>query len=260
MTESANDWSSKIDRLDLSLFDKIPSQTNAGDRRSLLAVQRATARCHKEYVYLEIGSHLGGSIQPHLVDDRCKKIYSIDARPSQQPDDRSPGYIAYYDNNSTERMLNLLSSIGYGDISKIKCFNQDASEINTSSILERPELILIDGEHTNSAVMSDFQFCSKLASQDGTILFHDFDFIYPAILEICNLLNKQRKRHLAIKLEDAVFAIFFNPEIVRSDSYLSLYRRKNKYFLRKLQMKTWFYKSIAEPCIAILKSVRCMFR
>ena len=56
-----------IDALDLRVFDRVPSQTTADDRRSLLAVQRAVARHFGEYCYLEIGSHLGGSIQTHLT-------------------------------------------------------------------------------------------------------------------------------------------------------------------------------------------------
>jgi hypothetical protein len=47
-----NDWTDRVEALDLSLFNAISSQTSEGDRRSLLAVQRAIARGHNEYVYL----------------------------------------------------------------------------------------------------------------------------------------------------------------------------------------------------------------
>lgn len=56
------DVSARIDRLDITLFDHVFSDTSASDRRALLAAQRAVARAHGEYVYLEIGSHLGGTI------------------------------------------------------------------------------------------------------------------------------------------------------------------------------------------------------
>jgi hypothetical protein len=62
--------SDRIEDLDVGLFDAIPSQTSADTRRSLLAVHRATARRHGEIAYLEIGSHLGGSLQPYLLDPR----------------------------------------------------------------------------------------------------------------------------------------------------------------------------------------------
>ena len=38
--------------------------------------------------YLEIGSHLGGSLQALVADPRCMEIVSIDTRPDSQPDDR----------------------------------------------------------------------------------------------------------------------------------------------------------------------------
>lgn len=79
-----NDWIERINKLDLSLYNSILSSTSTGCKRSLLAVQRVTAKKHKKYAYLEIGSHLGGTIQPHLVDDRCRRIYSIDPRPKTQ--------------------------------------------------------------------------------------------------------------------------------------------------------------------------------
>lgn len=116
----------QVEALDLSLFEKIESETSTEDRRSLLAVQRATTRRHERYVYLEIGSHIGGSIQPHLVDSRCKRIYSIDPRPSQQPDDRSEVGVCNYENNSTDRMIELLRAFAPNAVSKIQCFDMDA--------------------------------------------------------------------------------------------------------------------------------------
>jgi hypothetical protein len=96
----------KLNRLDLALFEKISSQTTEDDKRSLLAIQNATREIYPNYNYLEIGSHLGGSIQPHLVDEKCAKIYSIDKRPLVQPDERGVNY--GYPENSTQRMLDLL--------------------------------------------------------------------------------------------------------------------------------------------------------
>lgn len=247
-----NEWIDRIDKLDLSLFATIPSQTSDGDRRSLLAVQRATARRHKEYVYLEIGSHLGGSIQPHLVDDRCKRIYSIDARPSQQPDDRSLGCVVHYDDNSTERMLSMLGGMGYGDIARIECFDSDASEVDPSKIAGRPQIAFIDGEHTKATVISDFQFCSKVLSEEGIILFHDFGIIYPAILEICKRLDRQHRAYVPLKLESAVFAIFFDSGVLHSDPYLASLHKRNKNFWLGFRAKMWLKKWLPSP---LLKSV-----
>lgn len=214
----------QVEALDLSLFKRIDSETSTEDRRSLLAVQRATTRRHECYAYLEIGSHLGGSIQPHLVDTRCNRIYSIDPRPSQQADDRSELRVCNYEYNSTERMLALLRVIAPNEVSKIQCFNMDASEVDSSQITDRLQLAFIDGEHTKNAALSDFHFCNSVISNDGTIVFHDFGIIFPAIREICNSLDKKHMKYIPLKLEGGVFAIFYDTETIRSDPYLmSLY-------------------------------------
>ncbi len=255
-----SDWINKIETLDLSLFDAIPSQTTVGDRRSLLAVQRAIARKHNEYVYLEIGSHLGGTIQPYLADHRCKKIYSIDPRPSQQPDDRSPGYIAYYENNSSERMLNMLDSADLGDVAKIECIDLDASKVEPNRIVGRPRIVFIDGEHTKRTVISDFHFCNKIISKDGVILFHDFWIVHPAILDICNQLDQHNCTYRSLKLDDNMFAIFFDENLIISDSYLLLLRKKNKHFWYIFHLKTWLKQSLPGPLLTIIRSLRNVLR
>ena len=119
----ANSIDHRIQSLDVSLFEKIYSQTGIEDRESLLAIQNTTRNKYAPtpYAYLEIGSHLGGSIQPYLMDPQCSQIYSIDPRPRQQPDDRCPGYIANYEHNTTERMLELLEKVDKEALPKIKC-------------------------------------------------------------------------------------------------------------------------------------------
>src|SRR5580700_12032764 len=96
------DVDERITALDLSLFDGVSTQTYPEDRSSLLLLQRCVRRSG-DYIYAEIGSHLGGTLQPHLVDSRCTLIYSIDKRPLEQPDE-SRG-VWQYEGNSTKRML-----------------------------------------------------------------------------------------------------------------------------------------------------------
>src|SRR5262245_57388082 len=122
----------KLEALDISLFDSIETQSSSEDRLSWLAVQRAVRRRSRGYTYLEIGSHLGGSIQQHLPDPRCKAIFSIDKRPPQQADDRGHAYD--YPDNSTDRMLAELARVPGGDIAKVRCFDMDASEIPLDAI------------------------------------------------------------------------------------------------------------------------------
>jgi Methyltransferase domain len=229
----------RVESLALDLFDAIPSQTSAGDRRSLLAVQRATARRSERYAYLEIGSHLGGSIQPHLVDPRCERIYSIDPRPASQPDDRSPGYVARYEDNSTRRMLDLLRRISPEEVGKVRCFETDASAVDPVSIEPRPSIAFIDGEHTRRAVLSDFAFCRQVIAPGGTILLDDFPIVYAPVLEICRRLRLEGELFEAARLEGKVVGVFADPELLRSDPFLAHWSRRNRYALLRYRAKLW---------------------
>src|SRR5262245_61527637 len=178
-----------IDGLDLRLFEKIESQTSDQDKRSLLACQHAARELVPQYVYLEIGSHLGGSIQPHLLDDRCRKIYSIDKRPPKLPDDRGPDL--FYENNRTAVMLENLAMVSMDGLSKLECFDGEVGDITTGMIGEKPDLCFIDGEHTDRAVRRDFDFCLEVIGTRGGIIFHDAEIIYNALFRILEFLNAE---------------------------------------------------------------------
>ncbi len=161
--------------LDVRVFEKISSQTTGSDRRSLLFLQREVRGANPSYVYLEIGSHLGGSIQPYLLDRKCSKIYSIDKRSTSQPDERCEEDLGY-PGNTTERMLQNLRSIT-GDVSRVVCIDGDVSSIDMAQVDQSPDICLIDGEHTNKAVIRDFNFCKLVLNEDGLIVFHDANVV-----------------------------------------------------------------------------------
>jgi hypothetical protein len=229
----------RVDALSVDLFEAIPSQTSIATRRSLLAVQRATARRHREFAYLEIGSYLGGSIQPYLLDARCRAIYSIDPRPVRQADDRAPGCSRPYADNTTRRMMELLGKADAAQVDKVSCFEMDASEVDPARVAMRPLVALIDGEHTVRAVLSDFAFCQKVLAVGGTVVFDDFSIVYPAVLAVCRLLKRQRRRFTSARLEGKIFAIFFDAETVRLDPLLRRCRSRRRLSLPRYRLKLW---------------------
>src|SRR5438034_566550 len=166
--------------LDLSLFRWIESQTNETDRKALLSLREAICDIVGTYHYAEVGSHLGGSLQPHVIDARCVNIYSIDPRPLEQPDERSTGKHKY-EGNSTARMLCLLSTIPNANINKIQTFEISSWELSPSSIPKPVDLAFIDGEHTNSAVVRDFISVRRFLSPASILAFHDC-FVTPGAL------------------------------------------------------------------------------
>src|SRR5919204_195605 len=99
--------------LDTSLFEHVRSQTTELDRISLLALHNACREVHGRFAYLEIGSHLGGSLQVLVADQRCTSITSIDSRPESAPDVRG---VSSYPGNATARMLERLAAVPGADL------------------------------------------------------------------------------------------------------------------------------------------------
>lgn len=219
MRTSKEQFETMISSLDLELFSMIHSSTTDGDRRSLLAVHNAMRALKSPYVYLEIGSHLGGTIQPYLLDSRCSKIYSIDKRPPKQPDER--GADDYYPDNSTERMLNALRELSEENVKKIVCFDHDASDIDRKQITARPDICFIDGEHTDDAVISDFSFSRAVLNESGVIVFHDSNIVFNGLAYIIRGLKKERTRFSAYNLPDHVFVIEFGDCPIHKDDRVS---------------------------------------
>lgn len=202
----------RIEGLDISLYSQIQSQTTDADKRSLLAAQVCTRECVDRYVYLEIGSHLGGSIQPHLLDPKCRKIYSIDKRPPAQPDERGPTY--EYLDNSTERMLSLLTNIDPDGLKKIECIDADTKSISPSCIHDAPNLCFIDGEHTPAAVLADFDFCLKVCALGATIVFHDAQIVFRGLRSVVSKLKGARREFSQHALSDAVYVICLGGSLI----------------------------------------------
>jgi hypothetical protein len=194
----------RVRQLDLTLFAHVASQATDDDRRSLLALQAAIATRRETYVWLEIGSYLGGSLQPLVVDSRCSRIISIDPRPQIVPDDRDElGRYDYGIENTTAAMLAGLSSIPNADVTKIESIERSTAHINISDI-ERPDICFVDGEHTRAAVLQDARFCRQVVQDRGVIVFHDFRIIRPGIADF---LRETPGPVTAYLLSDSVFVI-----------------------------------------------------
>ena len=203
----------KLDRLDLSQFDPIGSSTLKSDRLALLSIREALcAGGLNRYEYLEVGSAYGGSLQPHVVDPRCSRIFSIDPRPAEQRDERWTDP-CHYGENSTQRMLGLLSAIPHADISKIQTFESCSWDISPAGIPATVNFAFVDGEHTNSAVIRDFEAVRRYLTPRSILAFHDCFVIPGAILDLRQLLVRERCRHQFLYFPKSyVVAIVFDPD------------------------------------------------
>ena len=247
----------RIASLDLSLFDAVPSQTTMADRRSLLCLQRAIREAHGEYVYLEIGSHLGGTIQQHLHDTSCRRVYSIDKRPAYQNDAR--GGTHPYPDNSTERMLACLRQIASADLSKLVCIESEVRAIEPECISEAPHYCFIDGEHTTDAVLADFAFCWRVAGQESVFCFHDADLVGSAIRRIEQGLRARGLTFQSAKLGGSIHVLSRDPGILAHEALTAERRNAAMYFLLA-RPRLAFTRYFDRPIRAALRPARRWLR
>jgi predicted O-methyltransferase YrrM len=241
-SNSQETFEQNLSNLDLKLFEKINSQSTDSDKKSLLACQLAVREIKPNYNYLEIGSYLGGSIQTHLLDAKCAKIYSIDKRPKQQPDERGIDYV--YQNNSTERMLENLREVAADKLEKITTIDGETREITADRVKDEIHLCFIDGEHTDNAVFSDFKFClNVLAKNGGAIVFHDAQITYNGIAECVKYLEENKISFRAYNLPSIVFVIEINDfPLHRNPKILDLLTNNYNGYLESLKYNDTYRK------------------
>jgi hypothetical protein len=213
----ASSLAERIEALDTSLFEALPSQTTENDRGSLLALHLAARERYGPFAYLEIGSHLGGSLQVLIADPACTSITSIDARPQVQPDER--GFDYRYPENSTAAMRSLLADVPDADLSKLDTHDADAADVPIEALRERPRLCLIDAEHTDEAVVRDADYCLRaLDPAGGLIIFHDVGVVYRGIRTWLDQRFEAGQEWLTpFALPDTLFAIEVGEVTLRDD-------------------------------------------
>jgi len=199
----------RINALDLSLFDAIDTQLTDADRWSLLALHVAWREVYGSFDYLEIGSHLGGSLQAVIRDPACRSIISIDSRPAAQPDER--GFTYEYPANSTERMLRELGNLEGADLSKLKTIDASTDTIRPDSLPTSVDVCLVDGEHTDEAALRDARFSLAAIGAEGCIAFHDIQVVYRALRTFLDDLEADAVPHRCYYLPHAVFAVEVGP-------------------------------------------------
>jgi hypothetical protein len=251
------DFETKISRLDTSLFRHIQSQTTENEKKSLLALQ-AASRELQPFVYLEIGSFLGGSLQPYIVDPKCQKIISIDPRPQASQDARGDKFRYPA---STQAMVEGLRNIPGANLEKLHCIESGTPALSPEKLPAQPSVCFIDGEHTDMAVLMDARFCLSALGERGMIVFHDANIVYAGIAGFIRELDNSGRPFRAFNLLDSVFFIevgetkISEREPVRSllqqryqgylwslaqtDGYRSFYRHPFFRLYRDIKTKTW---------------------
>jgi Methyltransferase domain len=249
----------RISELDTSLFEAISSESSDNDKRSLLACQNAMRNLHPDYGYLEIGSYLGGSIQPHLLDPLCARIVSIDKRPEQMPDNRGLTY--KYPNNTTARMIDRLRQVGPDQLEKLVCIDGDSDELDPAAIKYPVQLCFIDGEHTDEAVLRDFEFVRTTLGDKGVIIFHDAQIVYRGLVEIIDGLKASDQPFRAYNLPDYLLVIEIGDAPLHEDPRIAAMLVDNHVgYLASLQANDHYRRIANLPPVRLARSIRARIR
>ena len=230
----------------MDLFGHIDSQTTPDDRASLLAIQEA-ARALGPYTYLEVGSHLGGTIQPHIVDPLCRRIYSIDKRPTEQPDERGRSY-SYGESNTTQRMLDHLAAIPGADLTKLETFDSDTSDLTASVIADTPRYCFVDAEHTDRAIQSDFAFCEAVSHDQLVFVSHDAYIVYRGLKAIVDRLTNASRFHRVLFLPSHLFLIDTVGRLSSHPAVIARALESWRGYLDGLLINDWYKQEFLKLC------------
>jgi Methyltransferase domain len=194
-----------IDAADASVFI-VESQTSQNDKVSFLRLQKLIRSRLDNYVYAEVGSHLGGTLLPHLGDRHCRMAISIDPRPLEHPDAFGRSFV--YNGNSTARMLEVLrSALPEACLAKLTTFDLDAAQVPRAEIKARADLVMIDGEHTVVAAFSDVMSLLPVVSENAVLSFHDANLVADAIRNLERFFAYAGVKFATVFLPDNVCAI-----------------------------------------------------
>lgn len=192
---------------DPSLFD-IQTAFSEADRRGFLAAQNVVAETLGRFVYLEVGSDLGASLVPPLLDDRCSEVISVDLRVLSQPDER--GRCFPFEGNTTTRMIETLAAlVPPAQMAKLRTFDADVSTLTDREIDRRVRFALIDAEHTNRAVFRDFLALRRLLASDAVVAFHDSNLIFDGLANIEAMLRDGGAAIYTAYVPDKLFVLGF---------------------------------------------------
>ena len=165
----------------------IASQSTPADAETLKKIRNLLPHA-APYRYLEVGSYLGASLLPHLMDPACETAISIDKRPTRQYDERNKFYS--YEGVTTARMVGLLAAhAGPEAMSKLRTHDGTAGDLDLSAYAGTIDLAFIDGEHTTSAVFDDFLAVRRLMKPSSLIVFHDRLVVFQALMNVESLLR-----------------------------------------------------------------------
>lgn len=178
----------------LSIDDfKLRGQVGIRGTRTLINVQEIASN-DGPYRYFEIGSYLGKSLQPHVMDDDCFSALSIDLRPGRTPDEQ--GALDQYQHVTTRHMLDGRRQYASdSQMQKLSTRETTSASLCSDPPADRFDLAFIDGEHTIAAAFADFLSVLTVMHAQCIVVFDDTHIIYPAVQNALSYLESSGTEH-----------------------------------------------------------------
>lgn len=156
----------------------------------------------------EIGTYNGFTTYHFALNssDDCK-IYTLDL-PSGFNANGLKGY-SYDDLMVVELSMKYAQNRifhKYSEKVKINELFGDSSSFDFSPYVGRMDLVFIDGNHSYDFVKSDTENALKMLSDNGIIIWHDYDFIIHK--DVFRYLNEFSKTHAVYSIPHTRFAIY----------------------------------------------------
>lgn len=180
------------------------------DQASLLAL-REIVQAKEPCIYLEVGSELGQSLLPALLDPKCIEVHSVDLRsPLGQPDER--GRTWAYSSTTPQMFAELAKTASPEQLAKLRTYDTDTA-VFAQYFKVPANLVFLDAEHTNAAAFQDFMNLQVMLPTDTIFAGHDSNLVFDAITNLAAMFTGLGiPFHLAY-LPDVVFAFAFGKYI-----------------------------------------------
>jgi hypothetical protein len=158
-------------------------------------------------------------------------------------------------------MLEGLGRIEGAEMSKLETIDADASKIDPQSLDVVPHLCLIDGLHTDAAVIADFALCRALAGDDCVFVFHDSTLIFGGFEKIVARLEDDDIPFRAYPLPDLLFVLETGALAVhRHDAVLGRLMRGDLPFLHAARAHRMYREYVNRPALRAIRSVKRTIR
>jgi hypothetical protein len=177
---------------------------------------------NKPKVIFEFGTFLGYTTSVLLLNsEKDSKIFSIDLPKSHIQDNQILDNTDWNRIQSDDRYNDdFLTSLAFDkgekylknfrEDTRLTLIKQDSQQFNPGEIglINRTDFIFIDGGHTDAIVRSDTQKSLNMLSDNGTLIWHDYNS--KVHTKVTETVNKYSEQKITLHIENTMLAMNFN--------------------------------------------------